>query len=60
MMIAKWPLYVYERERDVWYWFNHEERIFEQCDSMSEKTNLFAYAHVLGGNQQERVAALFV
>ena len=31
------PLYVYEVEHDVWFWFNHEERIFEQCDSMSEK-----------------------
>ena len=31
------PLYVYDMERDVWYWFNHDDRIFEQCDSMSEK-----------------------
>ena len=31
------PLYVYELELNFWYWFNHDEGIFEQCDGMSEK-----------------------
>ena len=29
-------LYVYALDLNFWFWFNHDEGVFEQCDGMSE------------------------
>ena len=31
------PLYVYEMDLELWYWYDHEGNMFEPCDGMSEK-----------------------
>ena len=30
-------LFVYALDLNFWFWFNHDEGVFEQCDAMSEK-----------------------
>ena len=31
------PLYVYDIDLELWYWYDNEEKMFEPCDGMSEK-----------------------
>ena len=30
------PLYVYDLTLDFWFWYNHDEAMFEQCEGMSD------------------------
>ena len=30
------PLYVYALDLNFWFWYNHDEAVFEQCEGMSE------------------------
>ena len=33
----KKKLYVYDVERDIWFWYNPDQDLFYACDQMSEK-----------------------
>ena len=35
--ILRKPLYVFDVEAELWYWFDYELDRFEQCDAMSER-----------------------
>ena len=34
-MLCK-PLYVYALDLNFWFWYNHDEAVFEQCEGMSD------------------------
>ena len=35
--LLKKILYVYDVERNIWFWYNHQQDIFYACDQMSEE-----------------------
>ena len=35
--VLKKVLYVYDVQRHVWFWYNHEQELFYACDEMSEE-----------------------
>ena len=35
--VLKKVLYVYDVERDIWFWYNPDQDLFYACDEMSEK-----------------------
>lgn len=35
--VLKKNLYVYDVERDIWFWYNPDQDLFYACDQMSEK-----------------------
>ena len=35
--VLKKKLYVYDVERDIWFWYNPDQDLFYACDQMSEK-----------------------
>ena len=34
---SKKVLYVYDVERDIWFWYNPDQDLFYACDQMSEE-----------------------
>ena len=37
--VLKKVLYVYDVQRDIWFWFHPEQDLFYACDQMSEEQN---------------------